>query len=766
MNLDNLLPNLGEWLRGTGPESDVVVSTRIRLARNLSEFPFTNRATHTHKSEIVQLARDALAKANLPSRLDYLDVPSMPALDRQFLVERQLISRELAAVLDGPRGVAFDVKESVSVMVNEEDHLRLQVLRSGFDLEEAWSDIDRLDDALEARLNYAFHTQFGYLTACPTNVGTGLRASVMLHLPALGLTKQIEKVFRALQKINLAVRGLHGEGSRAFGDLYQISNQVTLGKAESKDPRRDPRGDSDDPAVRAPGPHRPHERAAAGGAGPRCPGTRHARQRHHDHGRRDDGAALRRPARHSPALARRRDGDDGEPVVHPDAGGPLAETGRSRARRRGAQRGPRQIPQEPAPRTRFPSPMIFPWNNRPPAPKVGVSKKNRVTRKIVPRKSPALTAPVDLLGDVRALIERARDTTARTVNAALVLLYWSIGDRIRREILKEKRAEYGEQIVQTLSAQLTSEYGRGYGRRNLFNMIRLAEVYPQIEIVQTLFAQLGWSHFLEIIYFDDPLKRDFYAEMCRVERWSVRMLRQKIAGMLFERTALSKMPEKLAKQELAKLRTTDQLSPDLVFRDPYILDFLGLKDTYSESDLEAAILREMESFLIELGAGFTFVARQKRIVIDHEDFYIDLLFFHRKLHRLIAIDLKLGKFQAADKGQMELYLRWLDKHEREPGEESPLGLILCESTGSEQVKLLQLEESGIRVATYLTDLPPKSLLESKLRATARACRAHGCGRVEHDSARSPPSLLCVRDLSGRLDLEAPGAVPGSRVGQS
>jgi protein arginine kinase len=234
MNLDSLLPNLGEWLRGTGPESDVVVSTRIRLARNLADYPFTNRANHSQKTDIVLRARDAIAKASLQSQLEYLDVPTMPALDRQFLVERQLISRELAAVLDGPRGVAFDVMESISVMVNEEDHLRLQVLRSGFALEEAWADIDRLDDALEARLSYAFHPQFGYLTACPTNVGTGLRASVMLHLPALGLTKQIEKVFRALQKINLAVRGLHGEGSRAFGDLYQISNQVTLGKPESK----------------------------------------------------------------------------------------------------------------------------------------------------------------------------------------------------------------------------------------------------------------------------------------------------------------------------------------------------------------------------------------------------------------------------------------------------------------------------------------------------------------------------------------------------
>jgi protein arginine kinase len=234
MNLDTLLPNLGEWLRGTGPESDVVVSTRIRLARNLADYPFTGRASPAQKTEIVSRAKEAVARADLPYSLDYHDVPGMPALDRQFLVERQLISRELAAVLDGPRGVAFDAKESASVMVNEEDHLRLQVLRSGFALEEAWSDIDKLDDALEARLPYAFHAQFGYLTACPTNVGTGLRASVMLHLPALGLTKQIDKVFRALQKINLAVRGLHGEGSRAFGDLYQISNQVTLGKSESK----------------------------------------------------------------------------------------------------------------------------------------------------------------------------------------------------------------------------------------------------------------------------------------------------------------------------------------------------------------------------------------------------------------------------------------------------------------------------------------------------------------------------------------------------
>jgi protein arginine kinase len=234
MNLDTLLPNLGEWLRGNGPESDVVVSTRVRLARNLAHYPFTNRATPHQKGEIETKAREAVQKAEVELPLRYVNVAALNPLDRQFLVERQLISRELAAVLDGPRGVAFDEKESVSVMVNEEDHLRLQVMRSGLALDDAWSAIDAVDDALESRLTYAFHEQFGYLTACPTNVGTGMRASVMLHLPALGLTKQIERVFRALQKINLVVRGLYGEGSRASGDLYQISNQVTLGRSEAK----------------------------------------------------------------------------------------------------------------------------------------------------------------------------------------------------------------------------------------------------------------------------------------------------------------------------------------------------------------------------------------------------------------------------------------------------------------------------------------------------------------------------------------------------
>jgi protein arginine kinase len=233
MNLDILTQTSGEWLRGTGPESDIVISSRIRLARNAAAIPFTNRASAYQKAEIEGMLRDRVARLELDPRLEYINVPNLSPLDRQFLVERQLISRELAAA-EGPRGVALAPRETVSLMVNEEDHLRLQVMRSGFALDEAWQDIDRVDDLLEARISYAFSEEFGYLTACPTNVGTGMRASVMLHLPALVLSKQIEKVFRALQKINLAVRGLYGEGSRASGDFYQISNQVTLGKSETQ----------------------------------------------------------------------------------------------------------------------------------------------------------------------------------------------------------------------------------------------------------------------------------------------------------------------------------------------------------------------------------------------------------------------------------------------------------------------------------------------------------------------------------------------------
>jgi len=233
VDLDNLTHTSGEWLRASGPESDIVISSRIRLARNLAQFPYPNRADDAGRAEVENLLRERLDSLTAGTRLNYVDVSTLESLDRQFLVERQLISREHAES-QGSRGVGISGEENVSLMINEEDHIRIQVLRSGFALGDCWQEIDRIDDAIEQHVTYAFSEQLGYLTACPTNVGTGIRVSVMLHLPALVITKEIQKVFQALQKISLAVRGLYGEGSQAMGDFYQISNQVTLGKSEEQ----------------------------------------------------------------------------------------------------------------------------------------------------------------------------------------------------------------------------------------------------------------------------------------------------------------------------------------------------------------------------------------------------------------------------------------------------------------------------------------------------------------------------------------------------
>ncbi|MGJ8656081.1 MAG: PDDEXK nuclease domain-containing protein [Akkermansiaceae bacterium] len=328
-----------------------------------------------------------------------------------------------------------------------------------------------------------------------------------------------------------------------------------------------------------------------------------------------------------------------------------------------------------------------------------------------------------ITADVRSMIEQTREGVARTVNTGITLLYWRIGKRIQTEVLNNERAEYGKEIVSTLSAQLSKEFGKGFNYSSLTRMMSFAENFSESSIVATLSQQLAWSHFKEIIPFKDPLQRDFYAEMCRLEKWSVRTLRTKISSMLYERTAISKKPEELAKEELTALREEDKLTPDLIFRDPYILDFIGLKDRYLEKDLEDAILRELETFLLELGTGFAFLGRQTRIQIDSDDFYIDLLFYHRGLKRLIAIDLKLGDFKAEYKGQMELYLRYLAKHEQQPDEQSPLGIILCAGKKQEQIELLELDQSGIHVAEYLTALPPRELLQQKLHTAIEISKA-------------------------------------------
>jgi predicted nuclease of restriction endonuclease-like (RecB) superfamily len=327
-----------------------------------------------------------------------------------------------------------------------------------------------------------------------------------------------------------------------------------------------------------------------------------------------------------------------------------------------------------------------------------------------------------LFQEIRQLIDDAKQRAAIAINAEITLLYWQIGHRIHTEILQGQRAEYGKQIIATLSQQLTQTYGKGWSEKQLRHCLHFAEVFPNDQIVSTLCRQLSWSHLRLLMYMDDLLKRDFYLEMAKLEQWSVRQLQERMSSMLYERTALSRKPEETIQHDLEQLRQTQQVSAELLLKDPYVLDFLNLSDRYLEKDLEDAILRDIEQFLLELGAGFTFIARQKRLQIDDDDYYIDLLFYNRKLKRLVAIDLKLDHFRPEYKGQMELYLRWLAKYEQEIDEQSPLGIILCASKKQEQIELLELDKSGIHVAEYLTALPPKELLQAKLQEAISAAR--------------------------------------------
>ncbi|MBT3178971.1 MAG: DUF1016 domain-containing protein [Desulfobacula sp.] len=319
-----------------------------------------------------------------------------------------------------------------------------------------------------------------------------------------------------------------------------------------------------------------------------------------------------------------------------------------------------------------------------------------------------------IAADIKKLIEKSRQNAALAVNAEITLLYCHIGKRINGEVLKNNRAEYGKQIVVTLARQLIEEYGKGWGEKHLRQCMQFANVFADEQIVYALRRELSWTHLRSLIYMEDPLKREFYIEISKLEKWSSRLLQDRIQSMLYERTAISRKPEQTILNDLTKLKNEKKLSPDLVFRDPYFLDFLGLSDTYSEKNLETAIIVELQSFIIELGSDFAFMARQKRITIDNRDYYIDLLFYHRRLKCMVAIDLKIGEFEAAYKGQMELYLRYLEKYEQVEGENTPIGLILCTGKNQEHIELLQLDKCNIRVADYLTILPPKKLLQEKL----------------------------------------------------
>ncbi len=334
------------------------------------------------------------------------------------------------------------------------------------------------------------------------------------------------------------------------------------------------------------------------------------------------------------------------------------------------------------------------------------------------------TSSKSLMQDLRQIVDQARIHVAATANYELTMMYWHIGERINLEVLDNQRAEYGKQIVATVARQLQDEYGKkGFDEKSIRRMMQFANLFPDEQIVAPLARQLSWSHFQIVMPIKDNLQREFYMTMAASQNWSKRMLQKEIDGMLYERTAISGKPDEFIKKELSTLRKENVMSPDLVFKSPYFLEFTGLKGMYSEKSLEDCLVAHLEQFIIELGNGFSFVARQKRIIIDGEDFYLDLLFYHRRLHRLIAIDLKKGRFKAQYKGQMELYLRWLEENEMEPGEESPLGLLLCTEGSEEQIELLQLDKAGIKVAQYLTELPPRNVLMYQIQKSLEVAKA-------------------------------------------
>ncbi|MDD8026593.1 MAG: PDDEXK nuclease domain-containing protein [Acidobacteriota bacterium] len=330
--------------------------------------------------------------------------------------------------------------------------------------------------------------------------------------------------------------------------------------------------------------------------------------------------------------------------------------------------------------------------------------------------------PTEIIADLKQLIEGARQRAAIAVNEELTFLYWQIGKRLQKEVLGGERAEYGKAVISAVSGQLTAEYGKGWSEKHLWHCLRVAETFPDDAILSAVRRELSWTHIKILAYVEDPLKREFYTEIARLEGWSSRQLQERMNSLLFERTAISKKPEETIRRDLEILRSKGAISPDLTFRDPYVLDFLGLADSFLEKDLESAIIAELQRFIVELGNDFAFLARQKRITIDQRDYHIDLLFYHRRLKCLVAIDLKIGEFDAAYKGQMELYLRYLEKHEQVEGENTPIGLILCTGKNHEHVELLQLDKSNIRVAEYLTLLPPKEVLEAKLHRSIEIVR--------------------------------------------
>jgi predicted nuclease of restriction endonuclease-like (RecB) superfamily len=325
----------------------------------------------------------------------------------------------------------------------------------------------------------------------------------------------------------------------------------------------------------------------------------------------------------------------------------------------------------------------------------------------------------DIFGKISLLIENAKSKIATTINEEMIVLYWNIGKIVKETIMRSDRAEYGKKVVQSLSSRLTLSYGKGFSPQNLWYMVQLYDTYPILHAVRGEFNNLSWTHIKNLLPVKDDLKRKFYAELCRQEHWNTRTLKERMNSMLYERTALSRLPEKTIENQLSELKENDKMTPELVFRDSYVLDFLELHNSYSERDLENAILNSLEKFILEFGKDFYFVERQKRFTLDGDDFYIDLVFYHRRLKCFVLIELKLGKFKAEYKGKMELYLRYMEKYEMMEGDKPPIGLILCSEKGREQVEILFLPEDKIKVSEYITGLPSKTFFAEKLNKAIR-----------------------------------------------
>jgi predicted nuclease of restriction endonuclease-like (RecB) superfamily len=305
---------------------------------------------------------------------------------------------------------------------------------------------------------------------------------------------------------------------------------------------------------------------------------------------------------------------------------------------------------------------------------------------------------------VAVIIENRKNSAVAYANSEVTLMFWEVGRYINSTVLDFKRAEYGKRIFSTLSRKLIARYGKSFSERNLYRMTQFAEQFADFEILTPLASKLSWTHFCELIRIKTPDARLYYAEDAATRNYGAKELRHQISRKAYER------------REIANTQLSEQsVVPFNAFYDPYLLDILGLKDSYLEADLEKAILKEIELFLLEFGHGITFVERQKRMILDGRDIVLDLLLYSRTLRRLIAIELKLGEFKAAYKSQMELYLKWLARYERQPGEEQPIGIILCAEDNREIIEMLEMEKAGIAVAEYWTQLPPKHEFERKIR---------------------------------------------------